>query len=168
MVACISVFRLLTSGSFFKVDVTNWTWSFSTLHCSLLPFTVSYIFLIFSAIEMTVSICPTGSIIRLIVPVKISIYEGPIIVIRIPSQLATEMVPLLFVLVLVLVMPSRGLYTVEVDRVGVDGMNVLFDSYHHPETSDFGINNGMVCTAHTHAFASSALLFPSFPNQYTL
>ena len=64
--------------------------------------------------------------------------------------------PLFFVLVLVLVMPSRGLYTVEVDRVGVDGMNVLFDSYHHPETSDFGINNGKSFhygTAHTHTRA---------------
>ena len=33
-------------------------------------------------------------------------------------------------------------YAVEVDRVGKDRMNVLYDSYHHPETTDFAINNG--------------------------
>jgi len=33
-------------------------------------------------------------------------------------------------------------YAVEVNRPGPDGMNVLFDSVHHPETTDFAINNG--------------------------
>ena len=28
------------------------------------------------------------------------------------------------------------------NRVGVNGYNVLFDSVHHPETTDFAINNG--------------------------
>jgi predicted GH43/DUF377 family glycosyl hydrolase len=33
-------------------------------------------------------------------------------------------------------------YTVEVNRIGPGGMNVMFDSVHHPETTDFAINNG--------------------------
>lgn len=35
-------------------------------------------------------------------------------------------------------------YTVEVDRIGPGGMNVLFDSVHHPETTDFAHNFGPV------------------------
>ena len=37
---------------------------------------------------------------------------------------------------------SRSLYTVEVDRTGRGGMNVLYDSVHHPETTDFAHNFG--------------------------
>ena len=33
-------------------------------------------------------------------------------------------------------------YAVDVNRAGPAGMNVLFDHYHHPETTDFAINNG--------------------------
>lgn len=49
---------------------------------------------------------------------------------------------ILLLLLLPTAVGQQPLYTVEADRVGVDGMNVLFDAVHRPETTDFGQNFG--------------------------